>query len=226
MMTNLGRVFVPLIWVVLQSVPQPVQIPPVVQDPDPAYTKVIEERAAKIVQTLGIEDVARRGQVQELIAEQYRSLGMVHDACQAQIKAVESLAADSPEAKTLAIQTLKDLRQNLLNHLHTRYLVRLSALLTPEQIETVKDGMTYGLVQVTYNSYLEMLPELTEEQKTVIRDYLVEAREMAMDASSSNEKHRWFGKYKGRINNYLSAQGYDLKKASESRNSRRGPSPN
>ena len=27
------------------------------------------------------------------------------------------------------------------------------------------------------------------------------------------EKHGWFGKYKGRINNYLSKAGYDMKKA-------------
>jgi hypothetical protein len=33
-----------------------------------------------------------------------------------------------------------------------------------------------------------------------------------MDAESSEKKHWWFGKYKGRINNYLSAQGYDLQK--------------
>ena len=34
-----------------------------------------------------------------------------------------------------------------------------------------------------------------------------------MDAGSSDEKHGWFGKYKGRINNRLSADGIDLKKA-------------
>jgi hypothetical protein len=45
--------------------------------------------------------------------------------------------------------------------------------------------------------------------------WLVEAREIAMDCGSSEEKHYWFGKYKGKINNYLSAEGYDLKKAEE-----------
>jgi len=42
--------------------------------------------------------------------------------------------------------------------------------------------------------------------------WLAEAREHAMDAQSSNKKHEWFGKYKGRINNYLSKQGYDSQK--------------
>jgi hypothetical protein len=42
---------------------------------------------------------------------------------------------------------------------------------------------------------------------------LLEAREHAMDGGSSEEKHAIFGKYKGRINNFLSAQGIDLKAA-------------
>ena len=79
----------------------------------------------------------------------------------------------------------------------------------------MKDGMTYGVVPITYTGYLEMIPGLTEDQKKQIMAYLLEAREHAMDAGSSEEKHAWFGKYKGKINNYLSAAGYDLKKASE-----------
>jgi len=36
--------------------------------------------------------------------------------------------------------------------------------------------------------------------------------EKAMDAESADKKHAVFGKYKGRINNYLSAAGIDMKK--------------
>ena len=34
-----------------------------------------------------------------------------------------------------------------------------------------------------------------------------------MDQGSSKAKHAVFGKYKGRINNYLAKQGYDMKQA-------------
>jgi hypothetical protein len=58
-----------------------------------------------------------------------------------------------------------------------------------------------------------MIPTLSDEQKSKIRTWLTEARELAMDGGSSEEKHAVFGKYKGRINNYLSKEGgYDLKK--------------
>jgi hypothetical protein len=68
---------------------------------------------------------------------------------------------------------------------------------------------------VTWNTYLKMFPDLTDEQKTQIRAWLVEARELAMDQGTANEKHAVFGKYKGRVNNYLSKAGYDLKKAEQ-----------
>ena len=48
-----------------------------------------------------------------------------------------------------------------------------------------------------------------------IMAWLIEARELAIDAESSKKKHEVFGKYKGRINNYLSKRGYDLTKERE-----------
>jgi hypothetical protein len=44
-------------------------------------------------------------------------------------------------------------------------------------------------------------------------DLLKEAREEAMDGGSSQEKDAVFGRYKGKINNYLSKQGHNVKQA-------------
>ena len=88
----------------------------------------------------------------------------------------------------------------------------LSLYLDAKQIDAVKDGMTYGVVMVTYKATVDMIPTLKEEEKAQIMAWLVEAREFAMDAENSNKKHAAFGKYKGRINNYLSKRGYDLVK--------------
>ena len=73
--------------------------------------------------------------------------------------------------------------------------------------------MTYGVMPNTFKAYVAMLPQLTADQTVKIHAWLVEAREHALTAGSSEEKHGWFGKYKGRINNYLSSSGYDLKQA-------------
>jgi hypothetical protein len=165
-------------------------------DPDPAYTKVINERAEKIVSTLSIEDSAESLRVRDIIAGQYRALGKIHDAQD---------AGEMTEAQESAE----------LFALHRRFVALLEASLTPDQVEKVKDGLTYGVVPLTYGVYLKMMPDLSPELKHEIKANLLEAREYAMDAGSSDAKHAWFGKYKGRINNILSNAGYDLKKAEQ-----------
>lgn len=102
-----------------------------------------------------------------------------------------------------------------IQHLHDQFIDRLAQSLTAEQVDQVKDGMTYRVFPITYAAYQDELPQLTEEQKLQIYSWLKEAREKAMDAESSEKKHAVFGKYKGKINNYLSAAGYDMKKAGE-----------
>lgn len=91
----------------------------------------------------------------------------------------------------------------------------LSLFLNDRQIEGVKDGMTYNVLHVTYSAQLDMILTLKEEGESTDIMRLVEAREYAMDAESSKKKHEAFGKYKGRINNYLSKRGYNLTKERE-----------
>src|SRR5262245_35594871 len=52
-------------------------------DAETAYTRVITERADKIVAPLGITDAAQATRVRDLIANQYRGLREIHDAIDA-----------------------------------------------------------------------------------------------------------------------------------------------
>src|SRR5438309_9114254 len=100
-----------------------------------------------------------------------------------------------------------------LKTLHDQFLARLAEPLSPEQVETVKDQMTYNKVRVTFDAYCEIVPGLTGPEKARILELLKEAREEAMDAGSADEKSAVFKKFKGKINNYLSAQGHDVAQA-------------
>lgn len=181
------------------------------QDKEEQYTKVLTQRAEKIVNTLEIKDKTIHKAVTEAIVTQYKALGELHDKSDADIKNVKQNVADKT-AKESAIKALKTELSADLYNLHCAYIGALSANLTNDQIEKVKDGMTYGVVQVTYTSYQDMIPTLRPEEKKQLYAWLIEAREHAMSAASSKEKHEWFGKYKGRFNNYLSKQGYDIQK--------------
>lgn len=186
-----------------------------------AYTNVITQRAEKIVKTLDVTDPEQSTRVRGIIVNQYRNLSAIHDSRDARVDAVKRNEELTDEKEEKHIRNIENQTMARLEKLRRRYLKKLSGELTPGEVDKVKDGMTYGVLPVTYRAYLEMIPGLTEAQKTTVMKYLLEAREHAMDAGSSEKKHEWFGKYKGRINNYLSDAGYDLKKAGEGWEKRR-----
>jgi hypothetical protein len=184
-------------------------------DKEAAYTKTITTRAEKIVTPLGISDVAKQDRVTKLVVAQYRALNDVYTKRDEKVKAVKQNGAADKEELTAAVTAIEEATTAAVATLHNAYLKSLAGELTEGQIVKIKDGMTYGVLPITYSGYQDMLPNLTAEQKAQIMRWLTEAREYAMRAESSDKKHWWFGKYKGRINNYLSSQGYDLKKESE-----------
>lgn len=189
---------------------------------DSSYIRIITERAGKIVSTLGLPDSAGFYRVRTLVADQYRHLNTIYTERDVRLKQMKD---QSPATDRNVVDSLKKVIQQevdeKVSQLHASYLGQLAVLLNSQQIDKVKDGMTYSVLEVTYRGYQEELPNLTDEQKGYILTNLTEAREHAMDAESSEKKHAWFGKYKGRINNYLSAQGYDMKKAGEEWQKRR-----
>lgn len=180
---------------------------------DPEYIKVTNERAAKIVAKLALGNSKKEAAVTNIIAQQFRDLSKIQDARDAEIAKVKS-GTLSKEKQNTAIEKLKTNADQSIDKLHKAYLKKLGTQLNEAKITEVKDGMTYGVLPITVAGYNDMLPNLTKEQKEYIYNALVEAREHAMNGGSSKEKHAWFGKYKGRINNYLSKQGYDLNKES------------
>ena len=184
-------------------------------DADANYTQVITKRSEKIVSALNITDSVKFKRVTNIIVNQYRSLGAIHDNRNEQVRELKAKGGDDKNAINIQVAAIDSNVEKQLNELHASYLSKLGTELTPQQIDQVKDEMTYKILPLTYNAYLDELPTLTEPQKLQIKTWLIEAREHAIDAESSEKKHAWFGKYKGRINNYLSAQGYDMKKAGE-----------
>lgn len=198
--------------VVLLANPALAQVTNGVAEPkDAAYLRTLHERAAKITAALGLANPAKSNRVHCLVVEQYRGLNDIHFVREVAVGAAKAKFAGDQAAADAATQVARDNAKLKLAHLHGEFLAKLAAELSPEQIEQVKDGMTYGVLPLTYGVYLKMYPDLTAEQKAQIKTWLTEARELAMDGSTSDEKHALFGKYKGRINNYLVKAGYDLK---------------
>ncbi|HSU50611.1 MAG TPA: DUF3826 domain-containing protein [Segetibacter sp.] len=178
-----------------------------------AYIRAINQRADKIVNTLGVSDSKKALIVRDIIAGQYKNLNDIQTDRDKKIAEVKLQLANDKDAKAAAIKKLEDAAAARVDSLHAKYVSALATRLSSEQVVKVKDGMTYNVLPITYNGYQQMILNLTDEQKKQIMAWLVEAREHAMDAETSDKKHAWFGKYKGKINNYLSAAGIDMNKA-------------
>jgi hypothetical protein len=174
-------------------------LPRPAKEAEAAYAQTLEKRVADILGVLELKDPARTARVHDLLVAHYRALRDWHDANDAKLK-------QAPEEQAREITAS-------LKNLHARFVSRLEAELSPQQVEKVKDKMTYGKVKVTYDAYCEIVPNLTEPQKRKILELLQEAREEAMDGGSAEAKSAVFKKYKGKINNYLTAEGHDVKQA-------------
>jgi len=166
-----------------------------VTDAEAKYTATLENRVGDILKVLNLNDPDKSARVHDILIAQYRALNAWHNENDAKLKA--------SRGDTNAIAEI----HYSLKLLHDGFLTKLAESLTPEQIEAVKDKMTYGKVQFTFAGYVAQYPDLSETNKQDILTMLKAAREEAMDGGSAGEKTAVFQRYKGRINNYLSKQG-------------------
>ncbi|WP_297243716.1 DUF3826 domain-containing protein [uncultured Prevotella sp.] len=179
---------------------------------DPKYVETIMQRSKKVTDALNISGTEKGEQVLNIVANRYFKLNDIY-AERDSLKAVaKTMTGEEKKRKMEYAEMLKDQK---LYKSHFGFIADLSVYLTDAEVETVKDVLTYNVVNVTYKAQCDMIPTLKEEEKVQILAWLKEGREYAIDAESSKKKHETFGKYKGRINNWLSKRGYNLTKERE-----------
>ncbi len=188
----------------LNSVSAQEKSPPIsAADREAAYVEAIEKRTADILTALKIEDAAKAKKVTDIILAQYRVLRTRDDSIETMIKLMEVEEAAGEHLRAGFVQALTPA-------VHANFLARLGKELSPEQVDTVKDKMTYGKVKVTYDAYCDIIPGLTDADKAKIMELLKVARDEAIEGGSAAEKSRIFQKYKDQINAYLDAHGHNV----------------
>ncbi|WP_282636318.1 DUF3826 domain-containing protein [Sphingobacterium thalpophilum] len=169
---------------------------------DDTYWKTITARSEKIVSKLALKDQTKCEKTARIIRDQYYLLNACYVLRDLKIKE----NSDKELKEQINQETLEE-----TGRLNQSFIQRLKQVLTEQEVEDVKNGMTYHVYPNTVKAYQEMIPRLTKEEIHMIDSLLFEARDYAMQAESSEKKHAWFGKYKGKINNYLASHGYNLK---------------
>jgi DNA-binding TFAR19-related protein (PDSD5 family) len=177
-----------------------------------AYAQALEKRARGVLDALRLNDPDKAARVHDAVIAQYRALRDWHAAHDGELKDLTGQLRKAGGQARAVEGKISQVKASLKT-LHDQFLAKLAEQLSPDQVETVKDQMTYNKVRVTYDAYCEIVPGLTGPEKARILEFLKEAREEAMDAGSADDKSAVFKKYKGKINNDLSARGHDVAQA-------------
>jgi hypothetical protein len=187
--------------------------PLTMEEKEALYNTTVEDRTLKIMTALAMTDDAKSNRVHDAIAAQYHALKARDAAIEAELWNVAKGSTDWTQQRNAMFPAMSQ-------PLHDHFVSTLAKDLTPEQMDIVKDRMTYGKVNFTYNAYCSILPSLTDEDKAKVMDLLKQAREVAMDGGSSGEKTAIFQEYKAQINQYLTSRGFDVVKATQEWSSR------
>lgn len=180
-----------------------------------------EKRTADIMKALALTDPAKETKVRERLVAFYvdrinwgphddamKDLqGRIKKATAAGPKAKEAgdkAAAAKAEAEVKALTADLAALEKALADMGASLMSDLAELLSPEQIVTVKDVMTYGRANIVYNKIVAD-NDLTDTQKAAVAKILADGRDAAWLAGSSEAKHNIMGKAVGRVNIYLDA---------------------
>lgn len=178
-----------------------------------------QKKAAKVLDKLSLTNDSIRKNIKIVVTNRYLELREIHQKYEERNAKIEATGL-SKEKKDEELERSYYQYNSDLYRSRFGYLAWLSFYLNDEQVETVKDAMTYNLFHVRYNDFLDLLPDLTKAEKNRVYHWLVEAREFSMDFETPRKMRQMFTKYRGRINNYLAARGYDLRKATEEQKAR------
>ena len=122
---------------------------------DATYVETIMQRSTKVTDALKITGTARGKEVLNIVANRYFKLNDIYTERDS-IKAVaKTLTGNDKKQKMEYAEMLKDQK---LYKSHFGFIADLSVYLSEKEVETVKDVLTYNVVNVTYKAQCDMIP--------------------------------------------------------------------
>jgi hypothetical protein len=181
--------------------------PPAVDD---AMREKIGKKAGRIADSLKLDDPDKAAKV-KAIASDWLSVMLnwhkEHDAELGRLwsdwnKARSVVPKDEFPAEVIAHQ-IDDVYASL-KPAYENYIKRLSAELSAEQVDAIKENWSRspGMMR-TYNAYLEIVPDLSEKDKDVIKARMLIARESAMLTDSDKEIVAIYKRHKVKVEQYV-----------------------
>ena len=178
----------------------------------------VEKHIKPELAALKLADADKTAKVHAILAARFTALKDWHAANDEQIKTLwgefdKARSAKSAADANAALDKIAGVYAAIRPQ-HEKFVADLSALLTPEQVEAVKEAYSINKVKVTYDVYLQIFPKLTDEQKAVVLKDLKAASEQSLDCVDVKEMSAFFKKYKIEIEEeYFVTQKIDAQQA-------------
>lgn len=177
---------------------------------DDAARKKIDQKAAKVVEPLKLADAGKAARVRAIAGDWLAVMAAWHREHDAELdrlwgewnRARAAVPRDEFPGEVVAHRI--DAAYASLRPAYEAYVGRLSAELTAEQVDAVKENWSRspGMAR-TYNAYLQIVPDLTEKDKAVIKARLLLAREAAMLTDADKEIVAIYKRHKVKVEQYV-----------------------
>jgi hypothetical protein len=177
---------------------------------DDATLKRAEAKAGRLVDGLKVEDPAKAAQAKAITSGWYVTMWNWHKGNDAKLKELWTqwnqaravVPKDEFPAEVIAHQI--DDVYTTLKPAYQAFLGLLAAQLTPGQVDALKEAWSRspGMMR-TYNAYLEIVPDLKDDQKKMILDRMAMAREDAMLTDADREIVAIFKRHKVKVEAYV-----------------------
>ena len=183
---------------------------PAADPADDAARKKIDQKAAKVVEALKLADAGKAAAVKAIAADWLAVMAAWHKDHDAELtrlwgewnQARAVVPKDEFPGEVIAHKI--DAVYASLKPAYEEYLKRLSAALTGEQVDAIKESWSRspGMTR-TYNAYLEIVPDLTAKDKEAIKALMLQAREAAMLTDADKEVVAIYKRYKVKVEQYV-----------------------
>ncbi|MDQ8201039.1 DUF3826 domain-containing protein [Pelagicoccus enzymogenes] len=174
-----------------------------------ADTPTPVEKASAIIKPMRFMDTEQSERAIELTANYLKDIATISQQRSKELSAIGDAPDAAPEIHEQTADAWKKHRR-LAIALRDAYVAQLNTLMVPGRVDRVKDGLTSDWYHLELQRFDRLAPDLTYPERAHIVGLLVEMRENAMLEVEPKLQLQWAHKYRGIINNYIAAQGYDF----------------
>lgn len=164
-----------------------------------------DKKATDWVQSLKLDDKNKEQRVIKVVAHHLTTVRIWHNEHPASTVPVGINPRTGEQLTELDRQIIAD--SAMPKEVHENLMNGLRADLTEQQVELILDKYTVGKVAFTMKGYRAIVPDLTDEEATIILGNLKEAREMAVDYKSMKQISAIFEIFKTKNEQYLNSNG-------------------